>query len=161
MCIRDRDKARSNDFNTSFDYKSLNGKWKFNWVSSYKKRPVNFYKTDFDDSAWNEIEVPANWEINGYGNALYTNHPYEFCPRNPQPPLLPEENPVGSYRKYIEIPEQWNGKEKMCIRDSFNSSFLNVAVEPVKLSFLRWKIPVTTTSSISLTSSSSVMLSSD
>ena len=111
MTYSDVDKARSNDFNTSFDYKSLNGKWKFNWVSSYKKRPVNFYKTDFDDSAWNEIEVPANWEINGYGNALYTNHPYEFCPRNPQPPLLPEENPVGSYRKYIEIPEQWNGKE--------------------------------------------------
>ena len=80
MTYSDVDKARSNDFNTSFDYKSLNGKWKFNWVSSYKKRPVNFYKTDFDDSAWNEIEVPANWEINGYGNALYTNHPYDSVP---------------------------------------------------------------------------------
>ena len=55
MTYSDVDKARSNDFNTSFDYKSLNGKWKFNWVSSYKKRPVNFYKTDFDDSAWDEI----------------------------------------------------------------------------------------------------------
>ena len=111
MTYSNVDKARSNDFNTSPDYKSLNGKWKFNWVPSYKKRPMNFYKTDFDDSAWGEIDVPANWEVNGYGNALYTNHPYEFCPRNPQPPLLPEENPVGSYRKYIEIPEQWNGKE--------------------------------------------------
>lgn len=111
MTYSNVDKARSNDFNTSSDYKSLNGKWKFNWVPSYKKRPMNFYKTDFDDSAWGEIDVPANWEVNGYGTALYTNHPYEFCPRNPQPPLLPEENPVGSYRKYIEIPEQWNGKE--------------------------------------------------
>ena len=111
MTYSNVDKARSNDFNTSPDYKSLNGKWKFNWVPSYKKRPMNFYKTDFDDSAWGEIDVPANWEVNGYGTALYTNHPYEFCPRNPQPPLLPEENPVGSYRKYIEIPEQWNGKE--------------------------------------------------
>ena len=111
MTYSNVDKARSNDFNTSPDYKSLNGKWKFNWVPSYKKRPMNFYKTDFDDSAWGEIDVPANWEVNGYGTALYTNPPYEFCPRNPQPPLLPEENPVGSYRKYIEIPEQWNGKE--------------------------------------------------
>ena len=111
MTYSDVDKARSNDFNSSSDYKSLNGKWKFNWVPSYKKRPVNFYKTDFDDSTWGEIDVPANWEINGYGDALYTNHPYEFCPRNPQPPLLPEENPVGSYRKYIKIPQQWNGKE--------------------------------------------------
>ena len=73
MTYSDVDKARSNDFNSSSDYKSLNGKWKFNWVPSYKKRPVNFYKTDFDDSTWGEIDVPANWEINGYGDALYTN----------------------------------------------------------------------------------------
>ena len=111
MTYSDVSKARNNDFSTSANYKSLNGKWKFNWVPTYKKRPVNFYTTDFDDSSWGEIEVPANWETNGYGVALYTNHPYEFCPRNPQPPLLPEENPVGSYRRYIEIPEQWNGKE--------------------------------------------------
>ncbi|WP_099291443.1 glycoside hydrolase family 2 TIM barrel-domain containing protein [Butyricimonas sp. Marseille-P3923] len=111
MTYGDIDKARDNDFKASADYKSLNGKWKFLWVSTYKKRPINFYKTDFNDSGWEEIEVPANWEVNGYGVALYTNHPYEFCPRNPQPPLLPEENPVGSYRKYFELPEQWDGKE--------------------------------------------------
>ncbi len=111
MTYRDVNDARKNDFKRSADYLSLNGKWKFNWVSAYKTRPIDFYKTDFNDSAWGEIDVPANWEVNGYGDALYTNHPYEFCPRNPQPPLLPEENPVGSYRKYIEIPEQWTGKE--------------------------------------------------
>ena len=65
MTYSEADKARSNDFNTSFDYQSLNGKWKFNWVPSYKKRPVDFYKTDFDDSAWGEIDIPANWELNG------------------------------------------------------------------------------------------------
>lgn len=59
MTYSNVDKARSNDFNTSSDYKSLNGKWKFNWVPSYKKRPMNFYKTDFDDSAWGEIERPG------------------------------------------------------------------------------------------------------
>lgn len=111
MTYRDVDKARDNDFRTSTDYMSLNGKWKFNWVSCYKNRPVDFYRTDFNDASWKEIDVPANWEVNGYGVALYTNHPYEFCPRNPQPPTLPEENPVGSYRKTIEIPEQWSGKE--------------------------------------------------
>ena len=60
MTYSNVDKARSNDFNTSPDYKSLNGKWKFNWVPSYKKRPMNFYKTDFDDSAWGEIDVPEH-----------------------------------------------------------------------------------------------------
>lgn len=111
MSYEDFESARKNDFKNSPNYQSLNGKWKFHWVDSYKKRPVDFYKNEFDDSAWEEIDVPANWEINGHGTAIYTNHPYEFCPRNPQPPLLPEENPVGSYRKQIEIPEQWEGKE--------------------------------------------------
>ena len=110
MSYESAEQAEGNDFSKSPYYKSLNGKWKFNWVASYKDRPTDFYLPEFDDSAWGEIDVPANWELNGHGTAIYTNHPYEFCPRNPQPPTLPEENPVGSYRKFVDIPEEWEGK---------------------------------------------------
>ena len=111
MSYENVEQAAGNDFSKSPYYKSLNGKWKFHWVAAYKDRPTDFYLPGFDDSSWGEIDVPANWELNGYGTAIYTNHPYEFAPRNPRPPLLPEENPVGSYRKFVEIPADWEGKE--------------------------------------------------
>lgn len=111
MTYESNEKAEKNDFSQSAYFKSLNGKWKFNWIAAYKERPVGFFRPDFDDRHWKEIDVPANWEVNGYGVALYTNHPYEFCPKNPRPPALPEENPVGSYRKAFEIPATWDGRE--------------------------------------------------
>ena len=61
--------------------------------------------------AWKEIKVPGNWEVQGYGVAIYTNHGYEFKPRNPQPPQLPETNPVGVYQRDIEIPADWDGRD--------------------------------------------------
>lgn len=92
-------------------FRSLNGKWKFNWVSNLKDIPQGFQNPDFDDSRWGEIEVPANWEVNGFGTALYTNHPYEFQPKNPKPPTIPDHNQAGTYRKTIEIPADWKGRE--------------------------------------------------
>ena len=111
MSYESLEQAKENDFSASPNYMSLNGKWKFHWVAAYKDRPVDFYRPGFDDSAWGEIDVPANWELNGHGTAIYTNHPYEFCPRNPRPPLLPEKNPVGSYRRYFDLPAGWKGKD--------------------------------------------------
>ena len=59
-------------------HRSLNGQWKFSWARKPADRPVDFYRTDFDDSAWDEIPVPSNWELLGYGVPIYLNHPYEF-----------------------------------------------------------------------------------
>ncbi|RYG64402.1 glycoside hydrolase family 2, partial [bacterium] len=56
--------------------RSLNGQWKFNWVKRPELRPVDFYKTDFDDSAWKTIPVPSNWQIEGYGTPIYRNLGY-------------------------------------------------------------------------------------
>ncbi|MHA1724711.1 MAG: glycoside hydrolase family 2 TIM barrel-domain containing protein [Promethearchaeota archaeon] len=93
-------------------FKSLNGKWKFKWVKKPSKRPLNFYQTEFNDSTWDEIEVPSNWQMKGYGKPIYTNikYPYSVKKRN-IPSISHSYNPVGSYRTYFDIPENWKGRE--------------------------------------------------
>ncbi|MCK5651212.1 MAG: beta-galactosidase, partial [Gemmatimonadetes bacterium] len=90
-------------------HQSLNGQWKFNWVRKPADRPVDFYRTDFDDSDWDEIPVPSNWELQGYGVPIYLNHPYEF---EKNPPFIHHDyNPVGSYRTRFQLPANWDGRE--------------------------------------------------
>ncbi len=121
------DAALSKKRNESVFYRSLNGLWKFNWVRKPADRPVDFYKPDFDVKAWDEIPVPSNWEVEGYGVPIYTNHQYEFAhykapvsdeiefvddiyPKNPG--QVPHDyNPVGSYRRDFTIPENWDGRQ--------------------------------------------------
>jgi beta-galactosidase len=89
-------------------YLSLSGQWKFNWVPKPADRPLDFYKMNYDCSRWNEIAVPGNWEILGYGTPIYTNVVYPF-PVNP--PFIPhDDNPVGSYIKEFELPVSWEGR---------------------------------------------------
>ncbi|TFG08635.1 MAG: DUF4981 domain-containing protein [Promethearchaeota archaeon] len=93
-------------------YKTLNGKWKFNWVRKPSERPVNFYKVEFDDESWNEIEIPSNWQMKGYGIPIYTNikYPHSIDTKN-IPGIDHEYNPVGSYRKVFIIPDGWKNRE--------------------------------------------------
>jgi len=90
---------------------SLNGKWDLWWSESDASYKEEFVAPGYNSSSWGKIDVPANWELNGYGTAIYTNHGYEFKPSNPQPPILPEKNAVGVYRKVIDIPANWDGRE--------------------------------------------------
>lgn len=100
----------------SSDYLSLDGKWKFNWVKQPSERPVNFYKESFDVSGWDEIDVPSNWEMKGYGTPIYTNVTYPFRSTPSVIAGFPgftsevEPNPVGSYRRTFELPQSWAGK---------------------------------------------------
>lgn len=111
MTYDDRTDALSGKYENSPYYRLLNGTWKFYFVDGYKQLPENITDADIDVSGWNDIKVPGNWELQGYGTAIYTNHGYEFKPRNPQPPLLPEENPVGVYRRDIEVPAEWMDRD--------------------------------------------------
>ena len=97
----------------SSNYLTLNGKWKFNWVEDSDMRPLDFFRTDLNDKGWDEIPVPGMWENYGYGDRLYVNigYPWKFQ-YDANPPHFPVKgNHVGSYRKEIEIPADWNGKD--------------------------------------------------
>lgn len=111
MTYSDKATALSLAYEKSPYYQLLNGTWKFYFVNSYKELPANITDPSISTDNWNDIQVPGNWERQGFGVAIYTNHGYEFKPRNPQPPLLPEENPVGVYRRDIEVPSDWDGRD--------------------------------------------------
>ncbi|MGJ7033233.1 glycoside hydrolase family 2 TIM barrel-domain containing protein [Niabella hirudinis] len=109
---------------------SLNGNWRFNWVQDPNKRPKDFYSKDFDDSKWVNFPVPANWEVNGYGLPIYVNHPYEFTGRaktgsrlNPPFDIPDDNNPVGSYRKKVIIPADWDGRQVFIHLGAVKSAF--------------------------------------
>ena len=110
MTYDNRDQALTGEYENSPYYKLLNGTWNFYYADAYKDLPANIEQPDAN-IAWKEIKVPGNWEVQGYGVAIYTNHGYEFKPRNPQPPQLPETNPVGVYQRDIEIPADWDGRD--------------------------------------------------
>ena len=97
----------------SVNFMTLNGLWKFNWVQHADARPTNFYQAGFNDKGWADMKVPGIWELNGYGDPIYVNVGYAWGNQyKNNPPYVPtENNHVGSYRKEIVIPAQWNGKE--------------------------------------------------
>lgn len=98
---------------------SLNGKWKFHYVETFADRPTDFMMDRVDASRWPDINVPGNWELQGFGTPIYVNHPYEFCSSGyppywdkPNPPYVPQEwNPTGTYRREFTLPGDWDDKE--------------------------------------------------
>ena len=100
------------DKKRSMNYMSLDGTWKFNWVANADERPTDFYKTDLDDSKWKNIQMPGNWEMLGYGQPEYVNVGFGWRGHfDQQPPAVPtKDNHVGSYRRVINIPSNWDGK---------------------------------------------------
>lgn len=96
-------------------YLSLNGTWKFHWVKNPDLRPKDFYRSSFYTGGWADIEVPGNWERQGYGTAIYVNETYEFDDPlfnfKKNPPLVPyAENEVGSYRRTFTLPAAWKDR---------------------------------------------------
>lgn len=108
-----RDKALNGDMRKSANYLSLDGQWKFKWVANADERPTGCFGTGFDDSAWGTMPVPGMWEMNGYGDPEYVNTGFgwrgHFDGQAPQVPL--KDNHVGTYRRVINVPAEWKGRQ--------------------------------------------------
>ncbi|MRT92040.1 glycoside hydrolase family 2 TIM barrel-domain containing protein [Ancylomarina sp. 16SWW S1-10-2] len=98
----------------------LNGMWKFHYSNKVDNRPTDFYKTEFDASNWNEIEVPSNWELKGYGKPIYVNADFQV---NLKPPHYPWGNEVGSYITNFNWNPDWNDQQVILHFGGVTSAF--------------------------------------
>lgn len=121
MPYESRERAvAANRFQSAY-FLSLNGTWKFNWVKKPGIRPAEFFKPGYDVSQWDDIRVPLNWQMAGYGMPYYLNQPYPF---KKNPPFIPHEyNPIGSYRRDMAMPPSWEGREIFIHFDGVESAF--------------------------------------
>lgn len=107
-------KALAGDITRSANYLSLEGPWKFLWVANADQRPTDFYKTDLSDDNWKTMQVPGMWELNGFGDPEYVNigfaWRYQFDWKHPLN-VPTKDNHIGSYRREIDLPADWNGKQ--------------------------------------------------
>lgn len=107
------DAAAAGDKSASERFLTLDGEWRFCWVRHADERPTEFFRTDFNDGAWGTMPVPGMWELNGYGDPQYLNigYPWREQFENDPPHVPVQENHVGSYRRWIDIPADWSGRE--------------------------------------------------
>jgi len=101
--------ARADNYSASPYYQSLNGTWQFSFVRKPADIPQNFSAPNLNDTGWDTISVPSNWELQGFGIPIYTNIIYPF-PANP-PYVDHSYDPVGTYRRTFSVPGHWGGKE--------------------------------------------------
>lgn len=102
----------------------LDGQWRFHWTPKPSGRPLDFERTNFDDSDWNTIAVPSQWELQGYGVPIYA--PFHMPPsvrKKNMPDIDPQDNPVGSYRHSFKLPKEWQGQEIYLQFDGVCSAF--------------------------------------
>ena len=104
--------AKADQKARSEHYLSLEGKWKFNFSKDHDKAPRDFYSLKYDDSQWTDFPVPGILELNGYGDAIYSNNGYPWRTQfRPEPPFVEERNNyTGSYRKMVTVPADWKGE---------------------------------------------------
>ena len=108
-----REAALKGDRNSSSNFMSLEGNWQFSWVANADERPTDFFRPDFDASAWKSMPVPGIWELNGYGDPEYVNIGFAWRGhfKNNPPEVPTKDNHVGSYRRTITLPDSWNGRQ--------------------------------------------------
>ncbi|MBN2414890.1 DUF4981 domain-containing protein [bacterium] len=113
--------ALTGDREASLFYRSLNGTWKFHWAEKPADRPREFSRPEYSTRAWDDIEVPSNWQRQGYGRPIYVNTRYPF---KKDPPFIQHDyNPVGSYRREFTIPPEWKGRRLFIVFDGVESAF--------------------------------------
>ena len=118
------DMAQKANKELSANFMTLNGTWKFFWVRDAEARPTDFWRVGYNDKGWDNMQVPAVWELNGYGDPIYVNVGYAWREQfKNNPPQVPtKENHVGSYRREIVVPADWKGKQIMAHFGSVTSN---------------------------------------
>lgn len=127
-------------------YQCLDGMWKFHWAATPEERPKDFYQPAFDVTAWDDIQVPGCWNVQGlqkdgsmrYGVPVYVNQPVIFYhevkvddwregvmrqPKDRRWTTYRDRNEVGSYRRTFLIPAKWKGREVYLNFDGVDSFF--------------------------------------
>ena len=106
-------------------YYSLNGTWKFQWATNPAGRDTTFFHDGTDVGGWSSIQVPGNWQTQGYDYPIYTNYTYPWTGyENPAPPAAPTVyNPVGDYRRDFTVPAGWNGREVFLVFQGIGAAF--------------------------------------
>lgn len=115
-------------------YKTLSGSWSFKWSANPDSRPTNFYQNKYDISQWEKIDVPSNWQIQGYGLPIYTNikYPHPTSDKLSDPLDVPTDwNPVGSYKRNFTVPDTWGWTPE-------NSERVYLHFEGVNAAFYLW-----------------------
>lgn len=113
------------------NFKNLNGSWKFLFLDAPEYSPEGFYKEEFNTDSWDNIVVPGNWQLQGYGKMHYSDLWYNF-PINP--PYVPTENPTGIYKRKFTIDKSWLG-EKIILKFNGVDSSYNVWINGVEVGY--------------------------
>ncbi len=116
----DEESARQADRSASPYFKLLNGNWQFLYLPNWKAAPAGFQQELFDASMWDQLPVPSNWQMHGYGRPHYTNVNYPFPV---DPPHVPQGNPVGMYRCSFSLPDGWAGRQVFLCFEGVDSAF--------------------------------------
>lgn len=110
------DQKTLNDYN----YQSLNGEWDFKYLPNHNTYQQKFYRKDFSSSDWDQINVPSNWQLEGYGKPHYTNVNYPFPV---DPPKVPSINPAGLYRKEFYLSSDLEAEQNLIRFEGVDSAF--------------------------------------
>lgn len=126
--------ALANEKEKSANFILLDGIWKFNYAPNPEQRPKEFYKTKYNTSRWKNITVPGNWELQGFGTPIYLDEEYPF---KPDPPFVPEENPVGSYKRKFTVPANWLKDKQVIIHLGSVRSAMYLWVNGQKVGYMQ------------------------
>ncbi|HHE71386.1 MAG TPA: beta-galactosidase, partial [Chloroflexi bacterium] len=145
---RSRPAARERDLRGAY-LRNLNGSWRFRWYHSPGAVEESFPSMEYDDTDWDLVAVPGNWQMQGYGKPIYTNvrYPFPIDPRFTEafsrmrhsgkiseralpeealryPLVVPhEDNPTGCYRTSFEVPATWVGRQVFIRFEGVDSGF--------------------------------------
>lgn len=134
------DLAISNDRKRSERFLSLNGVWSFHYAESEKEVPRNIHRPEFELKDLDTIHVPGNWEAQDFGIPYYLDEEYPF---EAKPPITPEINPVGTYKRKFELPKTWLDKGKVILYLGSVRSAMYLWVNGQEVGFAKGsKVPV-------------------